>query len=95
MITTKYTTQRREVGSTGKTGHQWTQLLLTVSQVVQFCTHVLGVERKFNMLVSKDGEVVQRYECLPYKRDMLTLYQEYFIKSQIVNLGQLLMQHEH
>ena len=36
-----------------------TQLLLTVSQIVQFCTHVLWVERNFNMLVSKDGEVVQ------------------------------------
>ena len=43
---------------TGITGHQWTQLLLTVSQIVQFCTHVLGVERNINMLVSKD-EVIQ------------------------------------
>ena len=31
----------------------------TVSQIVQFCTHVLGIERNFNMLVSKDGEIVQ------------------------------------
>ena len=51
---------------TGKTGHPLTQLLLTVSQIVQLCTHVLGVdhvlgvERNFNMFVSKDGEVVQR-----------------------------------
>ena len=30
-----------------------------MSQIVQLCTHVLGVERNFNMLVSKDGEVVQ------------------------------------
>ena len=43
----------------GNTGHQWIPLLLTVSQIVQFCTHVLGVERNFNMLVSKDGDVVQ------------------------------------
>ena len=33
--------------------------IVTVSQIVQFCTHVLGVERNFNMLVSKYGEVVQ------------------------------------
>ena len=26
---------------------------------IQFCTHLLGVERNFNMLVSKYGEVVQ------------------------------------
>ena len=61
MITTKDTTQRREVGSsrnlpkslssnsephlTDKTGHQLTQLLLTVSKIVQLFTHVLGVER--------------------------------------------------
>ena len=31
---------------TGKTGHQWTQLLLTVSQIVQFCTHVPGSSRQ-------------------------------------------------
>ena len=29
------------------------------SEMVQFCTHVLGVEQSFNMLVSKDGEVIQ------------------------------------
>ena len=61
MTTKKYTAQRREVGSsrnlpkslstdsepklTGKTGHQWTQLLLTVSQIEQFCTHVLGLNK--------------------------------------------------
>ena len=44
---------------TGKTGHQLTKLLITVSQIVQFCTHVIGVEQSFNMLVSKDGDVIQ------------------------------------
>ena len=68
MIWTKDTAQRREVGSsrnlpkslransepqlTGKTGHQWTRLLLTLNQIAQFCTYVLGVERYVNMLVS-------------------------------------------
>ena len=32
---------------TGKAGHQLIQLLLTVSQIVQFCTHVLGLEQNF------------------------------------------------
>ena len=75
MITTKDTAQRSEVGSsiilpkslransepqlTGKTGHQLTRFLLALSQIVQFCTPVLGVERNVNMLVSKDGEIVQ------------------------------------
>ena len=44
---------------TGKTGHQWTQLLLTVSQIIQFALMFYGLNETFNMLVSKYGEVVQ------------------------------------
>ena len=78
MKTTEDTAQRRGVGSlrnfpkslspnsgpqlTGKTGDQSTQMLLTVSQIVQFSTHVKGVEQNLNMLVSKDGEVVHSAE---------------------------------
>ena len=42
-----------------QTGHQWTKLLMTVHQIVQFCIHVLWIEQSFNMLVSKDGAVIQ------------------------------------
>ena len=65
MITMKNTAKKREVGSgsnlpislsansepqlTGKIGHQLAKLLITVSQIVQLCTHVLGVEQNRSM----------------------------------------------
>ena len=61
MVTTKYTAHRRQVQSSrnlpkslsDNSEPQFTAKLVTVCQIVQLCTHVLGVEQNFNMLVSK------------------------------------------